>query len=274
MQFDNRRSIGSWTFENKEYVKFQEFIKWSLERQIKFLEKRLGNLQEVLTFFEEEQLFLATRVNFPGYLIEPIAYDCKLETSKPKDIFTFIKEKLIPYDGIKTIDKNNSKPNWVLPYIEFMGVSKILVPGGTFRYSEPLEINNIISISYLFTNNSVVISTYCDLWSPIDGSEEHYQIDFAVLNTPRLERCLRKIKATGKYDDIYPDEGELGDSPLPQYGFKVCSYGDDITKRADFPKERIEDVKPFIYEYIIEEEKRRKNNAEPLAPEQKTNKRT
>lgn len=224
-------SLCSWAFDRKkEIYSAEEFSLLCKSQQKNAIDERLSFLSKVLEILKTEKVLLVNKleINICGVKEE-------LFFNNPNITFIF--------DEFRLKILNKYKLNEDLPICLIKGYTIIKTSRGERK------IENIMDVFYSFGGNYFYIATYTDLWSPMD-LDDNYQIDLAVLNNPRLKRCLQKIKALGGYSFISPDEGEFGDDELSQFGFTVIPYQGDITTRKDFPKGREEEVKPFLWKYI------------------------
>ena len=214
--------------DKEKYITQKTFSMLNKEQQEIVIDERLGFLLEVLKILEDEKILLINKLNFN---VSGVGDEYFLGNSKYDSHFRKFKSDIL----------HSSSGD----------LSSLKAEGSTIINTQDGEVKgeNIMTLFYRFNGNGIEITTYSDLWSPVD-LDDNYQIDLAVLNNSRLERCLQKIKALGGYASIYPDEGEFGEDKLSQFGFRVITYQGDITEWDDFPKGREEEVKPFIWKYI------------------------
>ncbi|BDD07474.1 hypothetical protein [Aureibacter tunicatorum] len=219
----------SWSFDYENKIYNEKELSQLRDEEINSLVRnRCHFLKEILEVLNEEAILLVDKmiINDSGNEFTQVFNDSSLD---------FITEEI----NKNAIDFMKNKSCF---YCELEGSTLIETE------KEKNIYNGVISINYSLLRNGIELHTYSDLWSPM-SLDDNYQIDLALLNNPRLERSLKKIKAIGKYSFISPDEGEYGDEELAQLGFRIITNQGDITKFIDFPKGREEEVKPFISQY-------------------------
>jgi len=223
--------LCSWAFDFqcKSYEP-EEFTSLSLKAKNDLAEERFNYLLSVLNILYGQNILLIDKIEVRFFGEE---YNYYFQDPSPDLIIALIKEEF------KKQSSNGKFP--------FSCTAKGKTVVKTMKGDE--EISGVIDASFSLTRMGLDIINNSDLWIPMD-LDDNYQIDIAVLNGLRLEKCLKDIKALGNYSYISPDEGEFGEGRLAQYGFRVITFQGDITEWADFPKGREEDVKPFIWKYI------------------------
>ena len=223
--------LCSWSFDKEGVIYNSETFSMLNKRQKEIvIDERLSFLLKVLEVLKTEKILLITTLET---YTSGTKNSCLFDDPSIHFVLSQYKSDIL--------DKYTQKTH--LPMCSVQGLTIINTNNGKEK------VKNIISLFYSLGRNGIEITTYSDLWSPVD-LDDNYQIDLAVLNNSRLERCLQKIKALGGYASIYPDEGEFGEDKLSQFGFRVITYQGDITEWDDFPKGREEEVKPFIWKYI------------------------
>lgn len=223
--------LCSWTFDfqGKTY-ELEEFTSLSLEARNDLVEERFNYLLAVFNILYSQKILLIDKIEAKVFGKD---YNYDFQDPSPDLIIEVIKEEF------KKQPSNGKFP--------FSCTAKGRTIVKTIEGEE--EVTGVIDASFSLTRTGLDVVNNSDLWSPMD-LDDNYQIDIAVLNGLRLEKCLKEIKALGNYSYISPDEGEFGEDRLAQYGFRVITFQGDITEWADFPKGREEDVKPFIWKYI------------------------
>lgn len=223
--------LCSWSFDKEGTIYSKESFSILEKDSIKdVVDSRLDFLLEVLEILYDEQILLIDNVNLRIFEVE-----CH-RAVKSSELPMFIQR-------VKAEIKQDFTKNKIPFSCVLLGRTIVKNKTGEKEYK------GIIDLSYSLLRNGFELNNHSDMWSPMDIND-NYQIDMAILNGPRLERSLTKIKALANYSFICPDEGEYGDEELPQLGFRVLTYQGDITERDDFPKQRKEEVKRFIGSYI------------------------
>lgn len=224
-------SLCSWCFEYQDDSYQQdEFQSFSKIVRDEMIDKKLDYLHSVLYLFHKYNLLEVDKIEGAFIKNNPLEYNETVEL-----------ESLI--SDLSMSFKDNYALNHPPLYANLTGITTIRTSEGSQK------IDGVIKLQYSLLGNRIDISIHSDLWSPMD-MEENYQIDLALLNSPRLEACLKDIKGLCDYSYICPDEGEMDGDGLSQLGFRILVPHPDVLERDDFPKGREEDMKKFMWQYL------------------------
>ncbi len=209
-------ALGVWTIDLKD----KDFYSQGFKRKntIHDVKKRIEILIEVLKILKECELFFLNKVH------------ASFHPAPRQEIF-------ISEDNFIKSLMDESICNENLKYLLLFGDTNT-------KLSEKLE-EKLIILHLDLTIYEISIGVHSDFVLPVKDDKE-YQIDLAIINSNRVENCLRRIKAEKIGNYIFPDEGMLWGESHTTIGFRVY-LSNPVYDEEDFPPERKSDVEIFEF---------------------------
>ena len=222
--------LSNWIFELDEetYSFHKNLYSFEKKKQIEILNTHLPLLKTILEILHESKLLIVNTIEISttrGWK------SLKIDDSDPEKI-------------MNRLVNTERKLNDSLYNYSFHGITQII------ENARDISKSGIIELQYFMKLNNFEVRTYSDLWIPESLNSETLQIDLCLHNAPRLEKALKSIKNTTNYREISSDEGvEYSDNTVSQKGFRMYCTNNDLLTRSDFPKEKKDDIKPFLWKY-------------------------
>ncbi len=199
---------------------YSEFAKLSSEGKKNLAFTRINNLKVTLDSLCKHEIFIPEKLYINGKINH---IDTKNNNKHFQSIF-----EIADKQGLKD-------PAFSL------GGKTLIIDGDNCCY-----YSGIIRVIFDYLHDAIIIESMSDIWQPMDMHGEDLNIERALVNSNRLEKCLLEIKEEGVFNKIVPDEGEDEQEVCDQYGFRM--YFDEKSFREFYPDIDINDFNMFIWE--------------------------
>ncbi|MGK0391831.1 MAG: hypothetical protein ACI94Y_004598 [Maribacter sp.] len=214
-------NYADWELEGyHKSLAFSEFTKFSKEEMKEIALSRMGNLKIVVDVLSEMDILIPESLLVDGKKI-------RVEKNKAKTYFDSIFNYIL-INGLKNMS--------------FSIYGKTLIDDT----EENTYFNDIIYINFEFVFDLISINVTSDIFQPMDNYGEDLNIERALVNSERLEKCLKEIKKKGIFKNIEPDKGDDMQDGCLQHGFRM--FNKELTFKQFRPEVDIEKFDKFIWE--------------------------